>query len=597
MRLALRRLRAMQALRLSLVLGAAVAIAGLSFAFHIPAADAQGFAASAGAKLPFDIGASDMPLPAGLLAGAIVVSTLISEDLTCIAAGLLIAQGQIGFGLGAFACFLGIFVGDILLFLTGRYLGRPALSHAPLKWFVRIEDVNRSSDWFSQRGAVVIFASRFVPGARLPAYFAAGLLNTSLWRFSVYFFIAAAVWTPLLVGLAVLLGGEVIESALLARQALFIKVGVAVALSLAIAKFAVRLSSYRGRRLLVSSWRRSTRWEFWPLWIFYVPVVCYIAILALKHRSLTLFTASNPPMPAGGFIGESKIDILRGLERSATFIAKCELIESALTPGARIEKAESFIARNGLGLPVVLKPDEGQRGSGVSIIRTSDGLRDYLVNTHVDTIIQEYAPGFEFGVFYLRRPGDPSGQIFSITEKRMPAVVGDGISTLEKLILDDDRAVCMARFLLKQHKSRASQVPARGERVQLVELGTHSRGAMFLDGSWIKTPELQTKIDEISQSFIGFCFGRFDIRTPSVDDFKAGQNFKIIELNGVTSEATHIYDPKNNLIDAYRVLFSQWKLAFEIGALNRNRGFKPSSVRELFAMLSEYRQRARLHFS
>lgn len=64
------------------------------------------------------------------------------------------------------------------------------------------------------------FASRFVPGARLPAYLAAGLLNTSLWRFSVYFFIAAAVWTPLLVGRAVLLGGEVIESALLARQGL-----------------------------------------------------------------------------------------------------------------------------------------------------------------------------------------------------------------------------------------------------------------------------------------------------------------------------------------------------------------------------------------
>ena len=597
MRIALRRLRATRTPRSWLILGAAVAVAGLGFALHTPAAGARGFAASAGARLPFDIGASDMPLPAVLLAGAIAASTLISEDLTCIAAGLLIAQGQIGFGLGAFACFLGIFVGDILLFLTGRYLGRPALSRAPLKWFVRAEDVNRSSDWFSQRGAVVIFASRFVPGARLPAYFAAGLLNTSLWRFSVYFLIAAAVWTPLLVGLAVLLGGEVIESVLLARHALFIQVGVAVALSLTIVRLAVRLSSYRGRRLLLSSWRRLTRWEFWPLWVFYVPVVCYIALLALKHRSLTLFTASNPAIPAGGFIGESKIDILRGLQRSGTFIAKSELIGSALTPGVRVEKAQSFIARNGLGLPVVLKPDAGQRGSGVSIIRTSADIREYFANTRGDTIIQEYAPGIEFGVFYLRRPGDTSGQVFSITEKRMPAVVGDGISTLEKLILEDRRAVCMARLLLEQHNSRASQVPARGERVQLVELGTHSRGAVFLDGSWIKTPELVAKIDEISQSFNGFYFGRFDIRTPSVDDFRAGKNFKIIELNGVTSEATHIYDPKNNLIDAYRVLFAQWKLAFEIGALNRNRGFKPSSARELFAMLSEYRQHSRLHFS
>ena len=90
MRLALRRLRASRAPRLSLVLGAAVAIAGLSFAFHNHAADAQGFAVSAGAKLPFDIGDPDMPPPAMLLAGAIAASTLISEDLTCIAAGLSI---------------------------------------------------------------------------------------------------------------------------------------------------------------------------------------------------------------------------------------------------------------------------------------------------------------------------------------------------------------------------------------------------------------------------------------------------------------------------------------------------------------------------
>ena len=44
-----------------------------------------------------------------------------------------------------------------------------------------------------------------------------------------------------------------------------------------------------------------------------------------------------------------------------------------------------------------------------------------------------------------------------------------------------------------------------------------------------------------------------------------GRNMKILELNGVTSEATHIYDPKFSLLDAYRVLFQQWRIAFEIG--------------------------------
>jgi hypothetical protein len=227
------------------------------------------------------------------------------------------------------------------------------------------------------------------------------------------------------------------------------------------------------------------------------------------------------------------------------------------------------------------------------VIRSTEEADRYLSSAAVDTIIQEYAPGSEFGVFYYRRPDEARGRIFSITEKRMPAVTGDGASTLEELILADDRAVCMARFLLDKHRARASEIPAQGEHIQLVELGTHSKGALFLDGGWIKTPELETRIDEISRSFEGFYFGRFDIRTPSVEDFKAGRNFKVVELNGVTSEATHIYDPSNSLMDAYRVLFEQWRLAFEIGAKNRERGVKTSTLRELFGVLADYSSRPR----
>ena len=53
-----------------------------------------------------------------------------------------------------------------------------------------------------------------------------------------------------------------------------------------------------------------------------------------------------------------------------------------------------------------------------------------------------------------------------------------------------------------------------------------------------------------------------------------GRNLKIVELNGVTSEATHIYDPKLSLFDAYRVLFRQWRIAFELGDLNRRWGIR-----------------------
>jgi hypothetical protein len=59
----------------------------------------------------------------------------------------------------------------------------------------------------------------------------------------------------------------------------------------------------------------------------------------------------------------------------------------------------------------------------------------------------------------------------------------------------------------------------------------------------------------------------------------------VVELNGVTSEATHIYDPANRLLAGYRVLLNQWRMAFEIGAQNREKGVEPASVRPLFDLL------------
>ncbi|MGH7291976.1 MAG: hypothetical protein ACREJT_12240, partial [Myxococcota bacterium] len=132
-------------------------------------------------------------------------------------------------------------------------------------------------------------------------------------------------------------------------------------------------------------------------------------------------------------------------------------------------------------------------------------------------------------------------------------------------------------------------VPAPGEAVRLVELGTHSQGAVFLDGWRVFTPELEASIDALSHRLPGFHFGRFDLRARSIDELRAGRGFKVVELNGLTSEATHIYDPRNGVLDAYRVMFEQWRLAFEIAAANRAKGEVPLRLCELLGLLRERR--------
>src|SRR5205809_2080223 len=356
------------------------------------------------------------------------------------------------------------------------------------------------------------------------------------------------------------------------------------------------MATDRGRRLMLSTWRRGTRWEFWPPWIFYPPVLAYVAYLMAKHRSMTVFTATNPAILAGGFIGESKFDILQGLSGSGEYVARSSLLDGKLSAADKMLAVRRFMADEGLTFPIVLKPNYGQRGSGVVVVRSAEALEACIRQSFVDTIVQEYVDGAEFGVFYYRYPSEPHGRVFSVTEKKFPAVVGDGRRTLEQLILLDERAVCAARLYCDRHRDELSVVPADGEAFPLVELGTHCRGAMFLDGGWVLTQALEDRFDAIARGFDGFYFGRFDVRLDGdAESFRAGHGFKIIELNGVTSEATHIYHPGTPLTTAYRVLMRQWRIAFEIGAENQARGVSPTSLLTLVRLTREYAQTSRLH--
>lgn len=512
----------------------------------------------------------------------IVLSTMISEDLTCITAGVLAGQGRMSLTLAVFACIFGIYIGDLLLFLSGRVFGRRALQIIPFKWFIKESAVERASDWFKKKGAWAIFLSRFIPGLRLPTYFAAGVAKTSFWLFALYFLIAVCIWTPVLTGISYKLGAEFVQKSLMNS---WWQIAILIAVLYLLIHLLLRLSTWRGRRLLIGKIGRWRHWEFWSMQIFYPPVLVYIAYLAVKFRGLNTFTCTNPAIYASGFIGESKHDIYKGL--FASTFAEPYLLKYLFLPkdAENTETAKRFINENALTFPLALKPDVGERGADVFIVKSLEELENRLSKTNQNLILQEFADGDEFGIFYYRYPNKEKGKIFAITEKHLPSVTGDGVSTLETLILQDERAVCMAEKYFERNRENIDFVVKKGEHFRIVDIGTHSRGAIFLDGIRIKTAEMEEKIDQICQGYKGFYFGRFDIRTPSIEDFKRGENFKIIELNGVTSEATSIYDRKNSLFRAYKTLFKQWRIAFEIGAENRAKGIQPTKTVDLIKLL------------
>jgi pimeloyl-ACP methyl ester carboxylesterase/membrane protein DedA with SNARE-associated domain len=524
----------------------------------------------------------------------LALGTLVSEDLACIAAGLLVADERLGFASAAAACFIGIFVGDMLLFLAGRFFGRTALRHRPLRWVVSEDAVARASRWFAARGAAMIFLSRLTPGLRLPTYVAAGILRTSILKFALFFVLAGLVWVPALVGVAAALGRE--------AAAAFGGLGWSKLPWLILLVLLLRelfgtvpmLFTHRGRRMLRGRWIRRTRWEFWPPWITYTPLLLWIVWLGVRHRGLSKVTAANPAIPGGGFVGESKAEILRGLG-DAPEVPPWLLLRAELTPDERAARARAFVAEHRLDFPVILKPDTGQRGSGVYAARDEAEL-DAAVRRHPhDTLVQARVDGPEYGVFYIRHPDEPVGRIFAITVKILPTVTGDGVRTLEELVLDDPRACALHAVYARENPARFDLVVPHGEVVRLVEVGTHARGALFLDGRHLVTPELTAAIDRLSQRFAGFHFGRYDLRVPSEAHLRRGEGLGVIELNGVTSEATNVYDPALGIFEAYRILGAQWAAAYEIGAVHAARGTPTLGLLGILREWVRYRRAQRGH--
>ncbi len=280
-------------------------------------------------------------------------------------------------------------------------------------------------------------------------------------------------------------------------------------------------------------------------------------------------------MDFGGIFGDDKSNTLEPLASALPASVPASHILNAST------NSEQFLQLD-LTYPLVLKPNNGYRGTNVAIIQDEASAVSYLKkHSQQTTLLQEYIAGEEFGVFYIKPPEQEKGFIYSIVNKKFPSVTGNGVNTLETLILQDARAVMMAPTFLQRHSQQIDRVLVKGEAYQLVDVGSHCRGALFLDANEYISEKLSDAIEQLAKAIPEFHFGRFDVRVDTIDNFKRGQNIKVLEVNGVTAEAAHIYDPKNSLFYAYKVMFKQWDWAFKIGKKNKERGFKPVKLKKI----------------
>jgi len=345
---------------------------------------------------------------------------------------------------------------------------------------------------------------------------------------------------------------------------------------------------HAGMPALDASAAQISWFEFAPSHLFYTPVALYCGWLSLRHMGLTLPTNTNPSLPYSGLVGESKYTVLNELNESARLwvapYVRCMRWGGEGGSAKTMEDAQEGLLGASVSMPFVAKPDIGMRGAGVQIVKTEADLKAYVetfpagANFLLQELINEEG---EAGVFYVRHPDEEKGRIISLTLKYFPRVTGDGNRTLRQLIQADERAGKVAHLYLDRHKDRLDEKIPKGESVRLAFAGNHCRGTIFRNGNDQITEAMTDIFDSLAKSMGEFYVGRFDVRFGDFDAFQRGEGFRIIEINGAGGEATHIWDSRTTLAQAYGTLMQQFGHLYAIGAKNRHRGYMPTPLPKL----------------
>jgi hypothetical protein len=310
-------------------------------------------------------------------------------------------------------------------------------------------------------------------------------------------------------------------------------------------------------------------WEQWPFKILYAPIVPVWVWYMIRSRSIWFFTPSNPKLTFGGMEGEPKKEMH-------------DLLPPNLCPAFfNAQPSEDFsvvlqkLEEKNIQFPLIVKPEVGGQGILFRKIDNEAQLKTYHERVPVEYFVQEFIQyGLEVSLFYCRYPNESTGMITGFLQKVPMQVTGDGIHTLEELVLMNSKSGQRIDEIRLKHEHNFKKVLGTGDKYMLSYAANHNRGASFIDLKNEIDERLLKIPDEISHSVNDFFYGRYDIMCNSIEELKQGKNFVILEYNGCGAEPNHFYDTGYTLINAWKEILKHWKILYEISRFNHKNGVK-----------------------
>ena len=159
---------------------------------------------------------------------------------------------------------------------------------------------------------------------------------------------------------------------------------------------------------------------------------------------------------------------------------------------------------------------------------------------------------------------------------------------MEQLLKLTVRGELQLPRLKKEKPNLLQHIPDRGQKILVEPRGNHCLGTEFINATHRNNAVLVAVFDRITENYDGFYFGRFDLKVRDWESLYKGENIKIFEINGVTSEPGHIYDKRYTLLKAYRDVAKQMILVSNIAIQNLKKGVKPTPLLEFLKVIKQH---------
>lgn len=317
-------------------------------------------------------------------------------------------------------------------------------------------------------------------------------------------------------------------------------------------------------KLNMDKWKS---WELWPFWMRYALLSPVWLWYCLKSRSMWFFTPSNPTLTFGGFEGESKKEMYEQLPEGS--YPKTIYIAPHLPFSQVINK----IQQAGFTYPFIVKPDIGMSGILFRKIDREEQLLEYHQMLPVEYIVQQMISyPVEYSVFYYRYPDKNKGVITGFLQKEPLSVFGNGKDTLLQLIQNHPKAKHRLEELSAWHRSNFELVIPEASRYFLSYAANLNRGAHFINLGHLVDEKLHYVFDKLNLKSGQFFYGRYDLKSTSVDDLKNGHSFSILEFNGSGAEPNHVYNSGYSYLSAAKEIIKHWKVLYQISRMNHLKG-------------------------